>query len=140
MATINLPDTTGEPTDGSFKYTFEGITFIWDGDKWITEAGGSSGGASVSVLPNPPTNPGDGDLWYNTSDGRMYIYYDDGNTSQWVDSSPNLDSTGNVKLDDEGTAQAITGGGGLSIEFGTDVAQLGNIAPLNDWSVYPARS
>ena len=40
----------------------------------------------------------------------------------------------------------ITGGGGLSVaggitsEFGTSSAQLGNIAPLNDWSVYPARA
>ena len=54
--------------------------------------------------------------------------------------------TGFVKLDDEGTEQEITGGGGLSVEggitseFGTNAAQLGNIAPLNDWSVYPARA
>lgn len=44
-----------------------------------------------------------------------------------------------VKLDDGGTEQSITGGGGLSLEFGTSTAQLGNVAPLNDWSVYPAR-
>lgn len=29
-----------------------------------------------------------GDLWYDTVGGRLYVYYDDGNTAQWVDSSP----------------------------------------------------
>ena len=54
--------------------------------------------------------------------------------------------TGFVKLDDEGAKQSIVGGGGLDVvggitsEFGTDAAQLGNVAPLNDWSCYPARA
>ena len=30
--------------------------------------------------------------------------------------------------------------GGLNTEFGTNTAQLGNVAPLNDWSCYPARA
>ena len=98
----------------------------------------------VTVAASAPAGV-EGALWYNTSDGRLYVYVNDGGTDQWVDASP-LDVTGFVKLDDEGTQQVITGGGGLSVlggitsEFGTDTAQLGNIAPLNDWSVYPARS
>ena len=32
-------------------------------------------------------NPGD--LWYDTDDGRMFVYYTDTNSSQWVDASPN---------------------------------------------------
>ncbi len=95
MAILNFPDTTGQPTDGTFTYEFEGITYTWDGEKWIAQGGGSI---------------------------------------------PDITNFDFVKLDDEGTEQAITGGGGLNIEFGTDAEQLGNIAPLNDWSVYPARS
>jgi len=30
----------------------------------------------------------DGDLWWNTNDGRLYVYYEDANSSQWVDASP----------------------------------------------------
>ena len=39
---------------------------------------------------NPPTNPTpeSGNLWYNSDDGRLYIYYVDADTSQWVDASP----------------------------------------------------
>ena len=50
-----------------------------------------------------------------------------------------------VKIDDGGAKQDITGGGGLGVaggitsEFGTSGTQLGNVAPLNDWSCYPAR-
>ena len=29
---------------------------------------------------------------------------------------------------------------GLNTQFGTNAAQLGNVAPLNDWACYPARS
>jgi hypothetical protein len=29
-----------------------------------------------------------GDLWYDTIGGRLYVYYNDGNTLQWVDASP----------------------------------------------------
>tara|TARA_E500000178_G_C16944937_1_gene718322 strand:- start:726 stop:1319 length:594 start_codon:yes stop_codon:yes gene_type:complete len=38
----------------------------------------------------PPTNPTpeSGNLWYNSDEGRLYIYYVDANTSQWVDASP----------------------------------------------------
>ena len=57
-----------------------------------------------------------------------------------------LEIAGYVKTDDGGTEQSITGGGGLDVaggiksEFGTNEAQLGNVAPLNDWSCYPART
>lgn len=31
-----------------------------------------------------PTSPSNGDQWYNTNDGNLYVYYNDGDTSQWV--------------------------------------------------------
>ena len=37
---------------------------------------------------NPPTNPSPGNLWFNSEDGRLYIYYKDVDTEQWVDASP----------------------------------------------------
>jgi hypothetical protein len=36
----------------------------------------------------PPVNPEAGNLWYNSEDGRLYVYYTDANSSQWVDASP----------------------------------------------------
>ena len=34
MAILNFPDTTGQPTDGSFTYTENGVIYVWDGNKW----------------------------------------------------------------------------------------------------------
>ena len=49
---------------------------------------GAAGGASVTVSETPPANPDEGDLWWNEDDGRLYVFYEDANTSQWVDASP----------------------------------------------------
>ena len=35
-----------------------------------------------------PLNPEVGNLWFNSEEGRLYIYYNDGDSSQWVDASP----------------------------------------------------
>jgi hypothetical protein len=36
----------------------------------------------------PPPLPSDNMLWWNSTDGHLYIYYNDGNTSQWVVAAP----------------------------------------------------
>ena len=46
--------------------------------------------ATAITGDNAPANAAAGDLWYRTSDGRLYVYYDDGSTAQWVDANPNL--------------------------------------------------
>ena len=35
-----------------------------------------------------PINPEVGNLWFNSDEARLYIYYVDGDTTQWVDASP----------------------------------------------------
>jgi hypothetical protein len=56
---------------------------------WSTIGGG---GASVTVSATAPGSPADGALWYNSDGsaggGTMYIRYNDGNTTQWVPTSP----------------------------------------------------
>lgn len=34
--------------------------------------------------PTPPLNPQPGNLWFDCADLQLYIWYDDGNSSQWV--------------------------------------------------------
>ena len=46
---------------------------------------------TITVGENPPaTNLNQGDLWWNSSEdnGRLYLYYEDENTQQWIDASP----------------------------------------------------
>jgi len=47
-------------------------------------SGGAGGGASVDVSDTAPSNPNAGNLWLNTENGRLYIYINDGDSSQWI--------------------------------------------------------
>ena len=49
--------------------------------------GGGGGGASVTVSSNPPGSPSSGDLWWDSDVGEMYVYYADGDSNQWVETS-----------------------------------------------------
>ena len=46
------------------------------------------GQVELPASNTPPLNPQPGNLWYNSEDGRLYIYYKDPDTEQWVDASP----------------------------------------------------
>jgi hypothetical protein len=41
--------------------------------------------SAVGVGTNPPVNEHDSDLWWNSNDGSLNFYYNDGDTSQWVE-------------------------------------------------------
>ena len=45
---------------------------------WTTVTG-------VTVSDNAPPSPKSADLWYNSTDGGLLIYYNDGDTSQWTE-------------------------------------------------------
>ena len=58
------------------------------GDKGeVAQKGQKGEGANVATSPNPPSSPDAGDLWWDTDDGDLHVYYNDGNTSQWVNTS-----------------------------------------------------
>lgn len=44
----------------------------------------ASGGASVTISTTAPGSPSAGDLWFNSENGTLYVYYDDGDSQQWV--------------------------------------------------------
>ena len=82
------------------------------------EAGAEVNGKPVFIGETPPSTPADGDLWWNSSDdsGRLYVYYDDGDSEQWVEASPQGDTLteGDAdglylsKVNDDTAAGAIT--------------------------------
>jgi hypothetical protein len=69
------------PAAGYIRYNSTTGKFEGYGSAW----GNIGGGAAIG--DTPPANPGAGDLWWNSADGRMYVYYTDANSSQWVDLS-----------------------------------------------------
>jgi hypothetical protein len=46
--------------------------------------GGGAGGASVTISDTPPSSPSAGNLWWQSSTGKLFIFYDDGSSQQWV--------------------------------------------------------
>lgn len=68
------------------------VCYATDQNKlYVVEAGvltTAGGGSSVTASDTAPSSPNAGDLWYDSTGGRLYVYYNDGTSSQWVDAAP----------------------------------------------------
>jgi hypothetical protein len=49
--------------------------------------GGGSGGASITVSDTAPASPTDGAMWFDSVGLQLYLWYNDGSSSQWVPAS-----------------------------------------------------
>ena len=49
--------------------------------------GGVGGGASVVVSDTAPASPSVGNIWFDSTKLNTYIYYNDGDSSQWVNAT-----------------------------------------------------
>ena len=64
--------------------------FIYNSTKGVWEASATS----IPMSDNPPTSPAQGDLWFDSSVAKTYIYYNDGSSNQWVQLNPSGGSDG----------------------------------------------
>ena len=73
-----------------------GEVLSWNGTDydWVAQSGGGGGGASVTVSDAAPSNPSAGDLWFDSTGLVLYVYYNDGDSSQWVQTNPSGSSSG----------------------------------------------
>jgi len=80
---LNFPDS---PSNGDTT-TLNGVSYTYDSTKtvWVSTTGPIT---TVAVSDNAPATPTDGDMWFNSSDLKLYIRYNDGATSQWIIASP----------------------------------------------------
>lgn len=75
------------------------ILYVLRGGTWTAITGsGGGGGGSISVGPTAPSTPVQGDLWWDSIGGTMYIYYIDGTSNQWVIASPNVGGETNTNI------------------------------------------
>jgi hypothetical protein len=68
-----------------------GQLYIWYSDpntsQWViavNAASQGSGGATVAIGDAPPANPQVGALWWDSVHGQFYLFFNDGNSTQWV--------------------------------------------------------
>lgn len=82
---LNFPNS---PTDGQiYVDASSGNQYRYDlaNTKWKYS---SNNYFTASVLSQAPTGATAGQLWWNADYGRLLLYYNDGDSSQWVDTSP----------------------------------------------------
>ena len=78
----------------------------------------ASGGASVTTDDSAPGSPNDGDLWWKSDEGRLKIYYQDTDSSQWVDAFP-VQTPTTLTVGNSSVSITDTGSNG-TIQFNTD--------------------
>ena len=71
----------------------------------------SGSGIGLSISDTPPANTTAYPLWYSSLLGRSFVYYNDGNSSQWVDFSPT--SSGGSVVSGGSTSQWNTTAAGI---------------------------
>jgi hypothetical protein len=88
-------------------------------------------GAFAPVEGTPPDDPVSGDAWFNTLNGKLYIYYNDGDSAQWVEvgSSP-IGPTG--PTGPESTVEGPTGPTGAA---GTGAPVYGQVSKMTSGTI-----
>lgn len=91
------------------------------GNLFLANLGSStgSGGATISVSDTAPSNPTTGALWFNTTNGRLLIYYYDGDDYYWVQPSGAVGPSG---------ATGATGAGANLLSISSSIVPAVNTA------------
>jgi hypothetical protein len=87
-------------------------------DTIVDLSAGTAGGASVTVSTTPPSSPNDGDLWWDSTNGVLKVFYNDGTSTQWVDA--NTGAIGPQGVPGAGVISGGTTGQVLAKVSGTD--------------------
>lgn len=118
------PNNLYELSDVNVTGATDGEALIYDvaTGKWIP---GEAGGSFI-VSVTAPTGPSPGDVWFDSETGVSLIYYDDGNSQQWVeigDASGPIGPTGPIgstgPLGPPGLHPVFSRQGSLAITTGT---------------------
>jgi hypothetical protein len=75
------------PIDGQvFTDTETGNRYLYDATRGLWKFAANNVGMTVSSIP--PVAPAQGAMWYHRDIGRTFVYYDDGDSKQWVEVVP----------------------------------------------------
>ena len=140
------------PSSGDLWFNSTNLTayvYYNDGDsaQWMpvspASGGGGGGGASVTVDTTAPSSVSSGDLWFNSTNLTAYIYYNDGDSSQWVPVFPGTAGGGSggasVTVSDTAPISPSEGDLWYNSEYGELLIYLGN-AWASAVAITPAES
>jgi hypothetical protein len=72
-------DFPNSPSVGTVYTSPTGTAYTWDGEKWTS----GTGYGNIYIADSAPAAPV-GSLWWESDTGILYVYYNDGNSTQWV--------------------------------------------------------
>lgn len=135
-----------DPISGRLYIYYEDI----DSSQWVDASpngggngagGGTTTGTNVTISDTAPTSPVHGDLWYDSVLGSLFIYYNDGSSSQWVVTNTLQDLSGGggglivgvdpITVDDSNVGQVLIGIEAASTS-GSGAVRLATVAEVND--------
>ena len=90
--------TNGSGNNVDIRPKYYALCYIMKVSSGSGGGGGGGGGANVSTDDTAPATAIDGDLWWDSTDGTLKIYYQDPDSSQWVSATPPLSQTDYIKL------------------------------------------
>jgi hypothetical protein len=77
-----------------------------------------SSGASITVQDTAPSSPDAGDMWFESDTGNTLVYYEDANTSQWVEIGQSVDSSHEFFINMDGGEPGTVYGGMPTVDGG----------------------
>ena len=118
-------DFPNSPANGA-THTFGGNTYTYNSTMgaWTGPAAGAGGGASVTVSETAPSSPAEGDLWFDPSVLKTFVYYNEGTANQWVQNNPTGSggsSGGGASVTASDTAPSTPSAGDLWYKSDTNV-------------------
>ena len=110
---VDVATSISSLTDVDLSELVDGNALVYDSasGNWIP---GESGGSSFTTSELPPAEPENGDVWFNSTSGKTYIYYEDEDSAQWVEIASNtvgyldLGQLNDVTIVSPTTGQALT--------------------------------
>jgi hypothetical protein len=101
------------------------------GNSITTADPGTGSGGGTEIGDDAPSSPSNGDIWYNSANGRLYVYVADDDSEQWVQPSvPIPTSLLDLGISDGSNGQVLTTDGSGNFTF-QDGGSIGNFTLSN---------
>ena len=90
-------DFPASPVNGQIFQGTNGVAYIFNSAPtpgyWSVQGSGTT---SVIYGDTPPASPNAGQLWWNSALGQMFLWFNDGSSTQWVPTAPAVYSPSTV--------------------------------------------
>ena len=88
----------------------------------VISAAEVDGANVVNTSATPPVSPSAGDIWLSTEDGTLSVYFNDGDTAQWITVSGPRGPVGADGTNGTNGTNGVDGADGTSVSPGKTIA------------------